>query len=629
MLFVADQTLIEDLEALRQVAVDRSINQWVYVGEDSAWRIRVEEALGSQVHRWSIADVLGDVSWKLRQPYIDWIGELSQSNDSLEWWASSLAEKNPFDQLYLRICLLASVMELIKRGLDSGTMIICSSQVLLDQVARFAAANDTPVELLPVPKRRHALRDAARRGRSRLRVPYQAARRAAMRLGGAMPPALDMDPATRRTVLSRRGVSRGGDFSGDESILVFTFADRRNVAPDGSYRDPYLGGLPEELRKRGYSVAYVPRVLPSARFEETIEGLLRTGERFFFRELFVSPKEVPTFRERAERYRPALQPNSQVGDVPVHDLALEQLEQGRERLAEALLYERLVASLADAGVRPRRVIHPWHGQSWEQALAWSIRRHMPEASIVGYDVGTFSRMYLSTFPARNELGRRPLPYRVVTSGVMARDMLTCDGLPADMVRAGCSLRFPELAAEPDDRDHHSGNMGKCPVIILVAPSIGFGDSIDLIVKAIHAFGGSRDIELVVKIHPLVPVEGVVRGIGNLSRHVNVRFSDEPPVELLSSAQILLYTHTTVCFDALGQGVMPVFVRSENDLHMDKLGSAPEVRKTATTPDDLRRVVAEIVGMSLSDWKRWQGSARDALRRAFAPVTSERVDEFIV
>jgi hypothetical protein len=171
-------------------------------------------------------------------------------------------------------------------------------------------------------------------------------------------------------------------------------------------------------------------------------------------------------------------------------------------------------------------------------------------------------------------------------------------------------------------------MGKSHVIILVAPSIGFGDSIDLIVKAIHAFGGSREVELVVKIHPLVPVEGVVRGVGRLSRYTNVRFSEEPPVELLSCAQILLYTHTTVCFDALGQGVMPVFVRSENDLHMDKLGSAPDVRKIATTPDDLRRVVADIVGMSPSEWKEWQESARDALRKAFAPVTSERVDEFI-
>ena len=83
------------------------IQQWLYLGEDRTWRMQAESAIGSEVHRVSIADLLDEMSWKLRQPYIDWIGELSQLNHSLEWWASELAAKNPYNQLYIRICLLA------------------------------------------------------------------------------------------------------------------------------------------------------------------------------------------------------------------------------------------------------------------------------------------------------------------------------------------------------------------------------------------------------------------------------------------------------------------------------------------------------------------------------------------
>ena len=629
MPFVAGQTPIEDLEALTWLATDKRVSQWLYIGEDSAWRIRAERALGPRIPRCSIAEKLGDMSWKLRQPYIDWIGELSQTNDSLEWWSSSLAEKNPFDELYVRICLLACGMELIRGGLEGGTLVVCSSSALLNEVVRFAAGMDIPLEKLAVPGRHPRLRSAGGWGRGFLRFPYRAVRREVARVWGAAPPALETDPATRRTVLARRGLRRQGDFSGDKAILLFTWVDRRSFASDGSYQDPYLGRLPDELKDRGYTVAYAPRILPSIRFEDAVDRLLQTGERFFFRELFVTPREIRAFGKRASQYRPVIRPDSQIDGIPVHDLAMEHLEGGRRRPIEALICERLIANLAAAGIKPRRVIHPWHGQSWEHALAWSVSRNMPGTSVVGYDVGTFSRMYLSTFPARSELGIKPLPDRVVTNGDMAWETLTHDGLPSEIVGSGCSLRFPEMASRPVRRDYHDVKQGDSPVRIVVAPSIGFGDSVDLSAKAISAFGGVPGFEVVVKWHPLVPTDEMAGSLGHLGRHDNVSFSKEPAGDILASAHILLYTCTSVCFDALRQGVMPVFVLSENDLHMDKLDAAPEVRRVATSSDDLRRVVKEIMDMTPTQWRRWQESAQETLSKAFAPVTPERVDEFLV
>ena len=389
----------------------------------------------------------------------------------------------------MRICLLACGMERIRGGLEGGTLVVCSSSALLNEVVRFAAGMDIPLQKLAVPGRHPRLRSADGWGRGFLRFPYRAVRREVARVWGAAPPALETDPATRRTVLARRGLRREGDFSGDKAILLFTWVDRRSFASDGSYQDPYLGRLPDELKDRGYSVAYAPRILPSIGFEEAVDCLLQTGERFFFRELFVTPKETRAFESCSAHYLPVIQPDSRICGVPVHDLALEYLRHRRHRLIEGLSYERLISNLADAGVRPGRVIHPWHGQSWEQALALSVRRHMRGTKVVGYDVGTFSRMYLSSFPARSELGIRPLPDRVVTNGVMAHDTLTRDGLPAEIVRSGCSLRFPELASRPVKRDDHDFKHGNSPVLILVAPSIGVGDSVDLSAKAISAFGG--------------------------------------------------------------------------------------------------------------------------------------------
>ena len=629
MPYVVCQSQIEDLNALHRLANELKVSQWAYIGEDSAWRIRAEQAIGPQIPRISIAERLDKIAWKLRQPYIDWIGQLSQVNNSLEWWASGLAGKNPLALLYVRICLLASAIELIRSGLDSSTLIICSSRALLIQVLRCASISDTSMHQLAVPKRRPGLLTLGHWRRRYLRVTSGGVRRVTSRLRGRMPAAQEGDPAFRRRVLASRGVSRGSDFSGDGAILVFTWVDQRNFMPDGTYHDPYFNGLPEMLRQRGYSIAYVPRVHPSMRFEEAVDRLLNSGEHLFFPDLFISLEDISASEERGERYQPTIAPDSKVNHVPVHDLVQEQVEYDRRWIADSLVYERLAANLSDAGIRPKWIIHPWEGQSWEQVLAWSVRRHMPGTSVVGYDMGIFSRMFLSAYPARNEFGLRPLPDRVITNGPMGREALTDEGLPREIVKSGCAMRFPGLASQLADRGNIRIRAENSAVRILVAPSIGFGDSVDLVAKAIDAFGGSRNIELVVKCHPFVSVKEVVNNLGHLARHNNVSFSDMPAGELLSSAYILLYTLTTVCFDALRQGVTPVFVMSENGLNVDKLEAAPEVRWVATSPEDLRLVVAEIVALSEEERAAWQERANEVLRRAFAPVTPECVDAFVI
>ena len=100
-------------------------------------------------------------------------------------------------------------------------------------------------------------------------------------------------------------------------------------------------------------------------------------------------------------------------------------------------------------------------------------------------------------------------------------------------------------------------------------------------------------------------------------------------QLLREADILLYTHTYVCYEALQHGVAPIFVKAENALNLDKLESAPDVRWTATTPGDLQRVSGQIGAMSDGERSRWQANASDIVRSALRPVTPDCVDAFLV
>ena len=628
MLYVTLQSDV-DLAALSQQLRASGIRQWLYLGEDSTWRVQAESAISSGIPRVSIADLLDAMSWKLRQPYIDWIGELSQLNHSLEWWASEIAAKNPFSMLYVRICLLAVARELITAGFDRPTLIVCSSPALLDEVVRFASGTGAAPQQLPDTTTLPNLRSIGKTGRRYLGAAYRRLRLFVGRLLGKDPRSLDVDPTSRRRLLTDRGVTAGADFAGEDAILLFTWVDHRNFSADGSYRDPHLGPLPEMLRERGYRVTYVPRVLHTIPFGEAVDRLLQTGERLFFPELFVADHEREAYQRRAQQFKPTIPIESRVGDVPVYHLAREHIEKNRHALAQTLTYESLIANLAASGVHPRQIIHTCEGHSWEQALAWSVRRHMPDTKVVGSDNGAFSRLALSMHPARNEYGLRPLPDRIVTNGPFHREILLAEGLPPEIVESGCALRHTYLWEDSACPGDVASRAYTKPIRILVATGIGFGESVELVAKAAEAFGGDPNYEIVVKCHPMVNTEQVAHHLGELAQHDNIQFVTTAVDELLPSAHVLLYTHTYVCFEALQNGVMPICVRADNFLNLDYLEAAPDVRWVATTPEDLRRVAEQISHMSIEERRRWQSKASDIVRAALAPVTPACVDAFLL
>jgi hypothetical protein len=75
--------------------------------------------------------------------------------------------------------------------------------------------------------------------------------------------------------------------------------------------------------------------------------------------------------------------------------------------------------------------------------------------------------------------------------------------------------------------------------------------------------------------------------------------------------------------------MPIFVRSENFLNLDKLEVAPNVRWVATTSEDLRSVVAEIEAMPIEKRRSWENRAKAVVREALAPVGPGSVDVFLL
>ena len=494
----------------------------------------------------SAADELQRTARELRTPFLGWCGELGRLNDSPEWWATALAARNPYGRFFERVCKLA----------------------LGREVAALPAPAPQRAGLLPRLRTRVAPRD-------------------------------DLDPRYRRRVLARHGLLEPRPFTGD--ALLVTWIDGRSFGPDGSYRDPHLGALAALLRDRGLEVAFVARVLPSFPFADAVAGLAASGESFLFPDAYLTPDDQRECTERARAFAPELPGFDAVPAAAA--LAREEVERGRSAQAAALAYDPLVRRLAEAGVRPARIVHTYEGHAWELELARAVRQHLPETALIGYENLNMPRLALSMFPGPGE--QRPLPHRLVTNGPAYAEVLRSEGWPAGTVRVGCGLRHAELWDAP-------AHTGPCGRRILAATEIDPGAAADLVTKAVAAFGDA----VVVKAHPLVPRAELPAG---------VRYDERPFGELLAETDVLLHTNSAVAFEALAVGVPPLFVRSDSSLDLDPLEFAPELHWTARTPEELRAAVDEIAA---ADLDAWRPRAREAAQRAIAPPSGACVEAFL-
>ncbi|HTY53231.1 MAG TPA: hypothetical protein VMB35_08555 [Methanomicrobiales archaeon] len=608
---------------------ERGLTSWAYLGEDTTWRVRTEATLPPAISRVPLAELLDRAARKLRRPFIDLIGSLSARNDHFSWWSSELAAKNPYSFLFARICLLAAARDLVSGGPLPGCM-VCSTPamaaVLRDLLDRRGIAH----EPLRPP--------LARRLGDRVSLPSGPGLRSFMDRFPVVPEVgtisslygqyLDTRLEWRRKVLGETGqAGETHPFSGEKSVLLVTWIDNRNFGQDGSYRDPNFGPLPRLLAERGYSVAYLGRVLPTISFRAAAERLAGCGERVYLPEMFLVPRDRAGARRAAAGFAPDIPAGIALDGLPVEALLREQVEENRRVHAETLLYRPLLRRMAETGVTPARIIHTCEGHSWEAALAWAVREYLPGTGITGYDNVTFSRMVTSMYPAAAEFGTRPLPDRVVTNGPLSCRVLRREGWPAERVVAGCGLRHGYLW-EKGPGATPAGGSAPGVLQILVATAIGLGDSVELIAKAALAFGGDPGCRVTLKCHPMVSIPGVQAILGDALGHENLMFSQDPLDVLLPASHLLLYTYTSVCFEALRYGVVPVFVLSENFLNMDKLDGVPHLRYAAADAADLRRIAGEIRARGPGDRAGREAAGLGAVRDALAPVTGECVGLFL-
>jgi len=555
--------------------------KWIYLGENVFEAIAIEGEIRDKGQRLEIAKLLQEAAKSLRQPYIDYIGKLNRENKSLRWWASSVSERSPYNsKTFLHSCYIKTCTDILKKYPDESFVVFVEKRAVRQSLLK--NIEDRNLE------HRGEFMESFRGAFRNLRhfILYKG---------------WFLLSSVYRTVTAKYAYRMQKRFIPQRSlVMIHTWVDKRSFDEKGAYRESYFGKLPEYLKKHSKNVVIVPHILGTVPYRETVNKMVKSDLVFLLPHSSLSVSDVFKVFFETLVNKPKKAVFLRFENIEISELIFEDLKNdwNGARVAFDLLIYHFVQRLKEKRIPIDTVIYPYENQIWEKVLCAAMRRFYPSAYLVGYQHTTIYKMYLNYFLSKHEVDILPFPNKIITNGRRYKKVLTESGYPEGKVVQGGAIRYayslkPSAHEDRKKVDKH---------VVLVTPSVGEADAVELIWKVLKAYGSRDEYKVIIKCHPTMPFERISKRLKvELPRHFSI--SDRSVVDLLKESDVLLYTYSTTCVEAIAAGVPVVHVESDFSVDLDPLDFDPEARPSARNPEEIVKRVEEAIAMDEKELSR--------------------------
>lgn len=244
---------------------------------------------------------------------------------------------------------------------------------------------------------------------------------------------------------------------------------------------------------------------------------------------------------------------------------------------------------------------------WEKMLYLGIRQSDKKCQLIGYAHSVISPMYLFYSLAESERNIAPLPDVILVNGQLAKDRLSDAGFDERKIVICGAYRYGSMkyaAANPDTvKDRKS---------ILIIPTSGFDETIELIDKVIAAFSETKGITVTIKPHPQVPADKITRIFPKLPPQF--LFSLDPVEKLLNTTDLVIFTESAASIEALAQHIPVLHIRSDLRIDMNIFEGIEPIQSVAM-PEDIEKISLEL----LLDSSIFNDRYDEIARAFFAPA----------
>ena len=593
--------------------------KWVYLGEDVANAIAVEKSIGKSGERIDIAEILQGTARTLRQPYIDYIGKLNVEYNSMLWWAGSLSEKNPFiSKTFLYSCYVKVAISLLESHKQDNLILFVENRALRSSLVK----NISDVLGCDVvhlePKFSHVLELLTDNMEFIIKHGWFVVNN------------------IYRIVLAQHiyHLNKTDLFcekvnSNNDLILLHTWIDYRSFSQDGTFHDAYFGELSNFIAEKQKNIMIVPYILHTASYKKMIKKLINCDKQILIPSAYFKLSDI-LHVFKATMKKPSKKEYPHFKDIDISNLIHnDDLNDWKDsRMASNLLLYYIVKNWKKQGIPIERFIYTFENHVWENIYCIALREYYPLATLVGYQHAAISKMYLNYFISDNEHAIIPFPDKVIANGRYSTDLLLNSGYDSNKLICGGAIRYEyliKILKQPTQKkmEKHTRSMN-----ILVTSSIDKNESVELIMKVLEAFESNDMYNIIIKCHPVMPYKQIAKELGITSLPTHFTVSMEPISALLTNCDLLLYTSSTTCIEALAAEVPILHVGSNFIIDRDVLDSLSNLYSSAKTVEDIQIEVSKIMKMDSYESYKNNIISKDMAKSIFGDVDDLVYDMFL-
>lgn len=560
--------------------------RWVYLGKDLAQRDAAAHLLGEKALL-PLNDRLHAIAETLRQPFLDFIGNLGQmQTDQLGWWSSSSSWKiYGRSDLFLLICYERVVGDLLREFKDhqEHLVVVIEDPWLFRQLVT-TYGSFPEIQFCGKPSVWPTCLSALLRG-----------------VGSRLIWSLRL----LYNYLRQRWYWKQDkhDHPATSSIAVYSYPQARCLSGTGRWTDPCLGDIDGLVEEAGHSVLrFSPPEVGG--FERAIA---QRAHYFTPLILWITPRSL--LRSLSASWHPVWPASVQVEGMPVRWLLLRDWWLDRWR-SSYLLYRVFFDCLSKLlETRPiKLLLYPYENQPWERMLVLAAHAHgVP--TLAYQHGGGLARFMLPYFHGSTEAQWAPLPDLIVTSGTYPYGLLATGGTPRKRLVIGGNLRHQYLS----NRRHSIPTMTSSGhVRVLVALPIEHDLTQHLLSALRRAFpdgGLSEGIGFAIKPHPMAPIRE--QDLQWPATIVGGTFE-----EATISSSMVLYSGSGTGMEAYVMGRVVLRYRSELLLNTDRAECLTGEMVVDCGDHDLKDKVLSAVRMARAS--HINPAVDDLLKQVFAP-----------
>jgi len=527
-----------DVSKLNQTLGKKHINYteytWGLLGDNYTTFEELLLLLGNGNRDTEIGPLFHNISRKLKTPMLEFMGELSKNNHSLEWWCTGLASKSIFQQdLFVRACYIQLIHEIDKEGKDIFLYVPDVEFYLFlkgsfDQ--RFIFIDHT------IPLFQNTKRYFHRFKTKCSCIAGLAVHK--FRLISAPTQTLDME------------------------TLVFSWIVGKSFDSDLHYKDLWGGRFYDEFSKVSNCKRFTYSMIESESLEKALcsdSSFIYTSAHCSWFELFLTCFKRVSLKKNNKYYFQGIDLE------PLIDLEIGRNNGGL--IFQYIVFYKGLSRIINKSPKLKIIFHPFEGQPWEKIIKLAIENSKRDIKTFGFQHSGFSELHLSNFCSGEEHSLNTMPDYILANSDYNRRKLSKNRFPPDRILTIGDLRLGYLAK----KQGIIGTSGNNKVeTILVCLTVKLDESLMALRDCCMAFIKLRrkgyQFRVYVKPHPLAQFNmGKLSFVKKLNDYIEYYDGDLKP--MLDLSDLLIYINGSVGCEALQLG--KTVIQKMTDLSLDK------------------------------------------------------------